>query len=201
MSSLHRKLDDGSQKGLPPLYLFFDPTRSGEADDDSYVFSTSTERLDFATERAVIAVLDPKWRESSKAMETVRLDVRGGWAVCDQARLTAVGGADISAATEETVHRDAATWAAPESAQSVSVNINSEEGCQHASALLSCRVPLNPSHSESMWRHSSWNEIDLLHQGNTTFANLAWMTERIPMLRAISQWTRLTAVEVSLILI
>ena len=197
MTSLHKKETDESDIGLPPLYFFFDPTRCGEADDDIYVFSTSTERLGFGTERAVIAGLDPKWRESSKAQEKVRLDVRGGWVKCESAHLTAVGGSNIAVVSSgnDSVHRDTATYAMPRSPKSISVAL--DNACTHASALLSCRVPLDPAHSEEMWREGAWGEIDLLHQGNTTFANLAWITERIPMLDSMSKWTKLSDVDVS----
>ncbi|WVQ62591.1 uncharacterized protein L199_000733 [Kwoniella botswanensis] len=198
MSSLHKKDSDPADKGLAALYFFLDPTRCGESEDDPYVFSTSTERLDFGTERAVIAVLEPKWRENSKPQQKVRLDVRGGWVVCKEAHLTAVGGSDIAVVQDQQstdqIKRDAATFAIPPSATSVSVSL-SNDGCTHASALLSCRVPLDPAHSESMWRPNAWGEIDLLHQGNATFSNLAWITERLPPLDKLSKWTALADVD------
>lgn len=203
MSSLHNQEVSAGDDGLAPLFLFLDPSRYGESDDDSYVFSTSTERLDFGTERAVIATLSPKWRESSKAHQTVRLDVRGGWVTCKSAHLTAVGGSDIAVVPSNTPkkrsgkERDAATYAFPVSAQSVSANLDNA-GCTHATALLSCRVPLNPAHSESMWRKGKWGEVDLQHHGNATFANLAWITERLPQLDVLKSWTRLPDVDVSL---
>nr|XP_019014690.1 DNA repair protein Rad8 [Kwoniella pini CBS 10737]OCF53471.1 DNA repair protein Rad8 [Kwoniella pini CBS 10737] len=200
MLSLHKKDSDSADKGLAQMYFFLDPTRCGESEDDSYVFSTSIERLDFGTERAVIAVLEPKWRENSKEHQKVRLDIRGGWVVCDQAHLTAVGGNTIAVVPQgqlsQDVKRDSATFAIPSSANSVSVNL-SNEGCTHASALLSCRVPLDPAHSESMWRPNAWGEIDLLHQGNATFSNLAWITERLPPLDGLRKWTALADVDVS----
>ncbi|WWD22469.1 hypothetical protein CI109_106962 [Kwoniella shandongensis] len=196
MSSLHKKEYEDADKGLPQLYFFLDPTRCGEAEDDSYVFSTSTERLDYGTERAVIAVLEPKWRENSKAEQRVKLDVRGGWVTCDEAHLTAVGGSDIAVVNGDagSVPRDTATYAIPSSASSISVKLDNT-GCSHATALLSCRVPLNPAHSESMWRHKAWGEIDLLHHGNATFANLAWITERLPPLDKLSKWTKLAEID------
>jgi hypothetical protein len=204
MMSLHKR--DTPKDDSTPLFLFLDPTRCGEADDDSYVFSKSTERLDFGTERAVIATLDPKWRESSKIEEKVRLDIRGGWIKCDQAHLTAVGGKDIAVVASQdgvanghslAIRRDRATYAVPKSAKSLSVNLDND-ACTHATALLSCRVPLDPSHSEGMWRNGKWGEVDLLHHGNTTFANLAWITERLPGLESMSEWTKLQEVDVGI---
>jgi hypothetical protein len=184
---------------LPQLYFFFDPTRCGEAEDDSYVFSTSIERLDAATERAVIAILDPKWRESAKAQDKTNLEIRGGWVKCEQAHLTAVGGSDIAVinGTNDTTQKlDQATYSVPQSAQSISAKLDNE-GCSHATALLTCRVPLDPAHSESMWRQGAWGEIDILHQGNATFANLAWITERLPSLEGLSTWATLDEATVS----
>ncbi|ORY22614.1 hypothetical protein BCR39DRAFT_551149, partial [Naematelia encephala] len=197
MTSLHKKDSLSEDNALPPLYFFLDSTRCGEADDDSYVFSTSTERLDFGVERATIAHLDPKWRESAKAKETVKLNIRGGWVVCEAAHLTAFGGSDIAVvdnANTKGVHCDSATYAVPASASSISVSLDTD-ACSHATALLSCRVPLNPAHSESMWREGAWGEVDLLHQGNATFANLAWITERLPLLDNMSRWTRLAEID------
>ncbi|OCF44062.1 DNA repair protein Rad8 [Kwoniella heveanensis CBS 569] len=196
MHSLHKKEPDSADEGLEQLYFFLDPTRCGDSEDDSYVFSTSTERVDFGTERAVIAVLEPRWRENSKEKQNVRLDVRGGWVTCDEAHLTAVGGSDIAVVQGEasTVQRDRATYSIPESPSSISVSLD-QDGCTHSTALLSCRVPIDPAHSESMWRPDTWGEIDLLHQGNATFANLAWITERLPPLARLSKWTHLSEID------
>ncbi|WVQ93615.1 hypothetical protein IAU59_000691 [Kwoniella sp. CBS 9459] len=196
MHSLHKKERDPADKGLEQLYFFLDPTRCGESEDDSYVFSTSTERVDFGTERAVIAVLEPKWRENAKEKQTVRLDVRGGWVTCDEAHLTAVGGNDIAVVQGEasSIQRDRATYSIPKSASSISVSLD-HDGCTHSTALLSCRVPIDPAHSENMWRPDTWGEIDLLHQGNATFANLAWITERLPPLDRLSKWTYLSEID------
>jgi hypothetical protein len=199
MNSLHKKEGSDFDNGLPQLYFFFDPTRCGEAEDDSYVFSTSIERLDAATERAVIAILDPKWRESAKAQDKTNLEIRGGWVACEEAHLTDVGGSDIAVINgkNDTPEKlDQATYSVPQSAQSISADLDND-GCSHATALLTCRVPLDPAHSESMWRQGAWGEIDIQHQGNATFANLAWITERLPSLEGLSKWTTLDKATVS----
>ena len=199
MNSLHRRLPEEGEETSPDLFFFLDPTRCGEAEDDCYVFSTSTERLDFGTERAVVATLHSKWRESAKKEEHVRLNIQGGWVVCGAAHLTAVGGSDIAvvpSSSQNGTKRDTARYSVPSSAEAVSVSLDSN-GCSHATALLSCTVPLDAGHSEAMWREGQWGEIDLLHQGNTTFANLAWITERLPSLDSLATWTRLVDVDAS----
>lgn len=182
----------------PPLYFFLDPTRCGDASDDKYVFSTSTERLDFYTERDVIASLDKAWRESRKGKQTVNLEVQGGWTVCRPAHLTAMGGGDIavngkgmSAACDEAV------YAIPASVEAISNTIND---CIRSAALLSVKVPLDPAHSEAMWKRGAWGEVDLEHEGNGTFAQLAWITERLPSLDQFKSWAPLHHTEVSRLL-
>lgn len=192
MSSLHKKRSNPSGDGLPQLYFFLDPTRCGESREDRYVFSTSIERLDYGTERPVIARLDSKWRESNEKQRKVKLDVSGAWVRCPEAHLTAIGGNDIAVVANDIganeIHRDRATYAIPSSASAISASL-ATDGCSHAIALLSCRVPLDPAHSESMWRRGAWAEVDLSHQGITTFANLAWITERLPPLDTLRNWT------------
>ncbi|WVQ80273.1 hypothetical protein IAT38_002378 [Cryptococcus sp. DSM 104549] len=194
MSSLHKKEADKSDKGLPQLFFFLDPTRCGDAADDTYTFTTSTDRLNYGTERAVIARVESGWRESAKVESKVRVDVQGGWIVCKEAHLTAVGGSDIAVVNDDArgrdIHRDTATYAIPKSACSIAVSLG-DGACNYASALLSCRVPLDPAHSESMWREGTWGEIDVPHQGNATFANLAWIVERLPPLDGLGEWISL----------
>lgn len=192
MSSLHVK--EPADKGQPPLYFFFDPTRCGDASEDRYVFSTSIERLDYTMERGVIASVDPKWRESEKASQSVKLTIEGGWVPCTITHLTAIGGRDIAVDDNE-AHRDQATYSIPPSAQAVSRNTTS---CEHSVAILSVDVPLDPARAEEMWRSEEWSEVDLLHHGNATFANLAWITERLPLLDRFASWNRLKDVDVSM---
>ncbi|TYJ54912.1 hypothetical protein B9479_004420 [Cryptococcus floricola] len=191
MASLHKRVLSSEDKLLPQLYFFFDPTRCGDSSDDSYVFSTSTDRLDYGTERPVIAQLRSSWRENDEDSQASSVRASGSWVTCEEAHLAAMGGGDIAvvgATTDSVIDRDVATFAVPKSASSISVSLDND-ACTHASAILSCRVPLNPSHSESMWRNGAWGEVDLSHQGNAAFANLAWITERLPPMNALEQWT------------
>ncbi|KAG5191769.1 hypothetical protein JKP88DRAFT_294934, partial [Tribonema minus] len=74
-SALHKRVaalggaeDDGSSGGggaaepaAPPLFLFQDPTRCGDPEDDSFVFAREHRRLAFNEQRVHIAVLDEGW--------------------------------------------------------------------------------------------------------------------------------------------
>lgn len=190
-NSLHVK--GSSDAGQPPLYFFLDPTRCGNPKDDRYVFSTSNERLDYTMERDVIASISPKWRESDKASESVKMTVDGGWVHCSTTYLAAIGGGDIDV-DDNTAHRDGATFSIPASPRAVRPFTNS---CEHSVAILSVNVPLKPDRAEAMWRSEEWAQVDLLHHSNATFANLAWITERLPSLDRFQSWNRLKDVDVS----
>jgi len=191
-ASLH-VLESNDNKDLPPLFLFLDPTRCGEASEDRYVFSTSIDRLDYYTERDVVATLDNKFRESNLPKQHVNLEVRGGWVVSKKAHLTSVGGEDI-AVGESNSTRDEATYSIPANVNAVS---KATDDCNEAAALLSVKVPLNPSHSEAMWKRGAWGQIDLEHEGNGTFARLAWITERLPPLDAFMSWNILGKTDIA----
>lgn len=190
MSSLH--VQESGHVDQQPMYFFFDPSRCGDASEDRYVFSTSTERLDYTMEREIVASIDPKWRESDKKAESVKLEVHGGWVPCSAAHLTAIGGGDIAVDDNE-AHRDEATYSIPASASSVS---RATDSCKHSAAILAVNVPLDPSRAEEMWLSDEWRQVDL-HHGNETFANLAWITERLPLLDRFSSWNHLQEVDVS----
>ncbi|BEI79864.1 hypothetical protein CcaverHIS002_0103930 [Cutaneotrichosporon cavernicola] len=190
-SSLHVK--ESSDPDLPPLYFFLDATRCGNAKDDRYVFSTSIERLDYTMERDVIASISPQWRESEKPSELIKMTVDGGWVGCSAARLTAIGGGDI-VVDDEAAHRDAATYSIPASPRAVS---SATDSCEHSVAILSVNVPLKPDRVEAMWQSEEWTQVDLLHHGNATFANLAWITERLPSLNNLTSWNRLKDVDIA----
>ena len=76
-SALHKKVEDNPS--APPLFLFLDPDRCGDASDDAFVFSSSIRRVEYGESRTVFASLDPSWRPSSKsgsAQVTCRLPCR-----------------------------------------------------------------------------------------------------------------------------
>lgn len=189
-ASLHKHEGDSDN----PIFLYLNSSRTGNALDDEYIFSTSIERIDYGTEREVIASLDRRWREKAGTSEstTTTLIVNGGWVFADDAKLTAVKGSNIAIGV--TTHADEATFAIPKSLETVSAATD----CNQSVALLSVSVPLDSAHAESMWTlgRGTWGQVDLDKEGNTTFANLAWITERLPALDGIASWNRLsTSVE------
>lgn len=67
-SALHKRMPnlDEDESNKPPLFMFLDPTRCGEAEKDCFVFSISKRRYEFGETRPVICRLDEKWRQSGK---------------------------------------------------------------------------------------------------------------------------------------
>ena len=63
-SALHKREPTAQDGNLPPIFLLLDPTRCGEPSGDSFVFSTSTRRYEYGESRPIIAMLEPKWRQS-----------------------------------------------------------------------------------------------------------------------------------------
>ena len=54
-----------SEKHGRTRHLFLDPSRSGDQQDDSFVFSHSFERIGYGQTRDTFAQLSPGWRPSS----------------------------------------------------------------------------------------------------------------------------------------
>ena len=65
-NALHKKVATKGETDLPPLFLFLNPTRSGQPSDDPFVFSTTIRRLEYRETRPIFARLHPSWRQSSK---------------------------------------------------------------------------------------------------------------------------------------
>ena len=80
-SALHRREDNDNEKNLPSLFLFLDPTRTGEYSEDPFVFSTSKRRYQFGETRPIVCRLDPKWRQSSVTEEgkSVKCHIPCAW--------------------------------------------------------------------------------------------------------------------------
>lgn len=65
-NALHKKVATKEETDLPPLFLFLNPTRSGQPSDDPFVFSTTIRRLEYRETRPIFARLHPSWRQTSK---------------------------------------------------------------------------------------------------------------------------------------
>ena len=62
--ALHKRVATTGEEALPPLFMFLDPTRSGDPNNDAFVFSISKRRYEYGELRPIICMLDSKWRPS-----------------------------------------------------------------------------------------------------------------------------------------
>ena len=63
-SALHRRVEGSDNDSLPSLFMMLDPTRCGDAKDDTFVFTTSIRRYEYGEFRPIICKLASSWRQS-----------------------------------------------------------------------------------------------------------------------------------------
>ncbi|RPD59037.1 hypothetical protein L226DRAFT_489066 [Lentinus tigrinus ALCF2SS1-7] len=161
-SALHKREQSAQDGNLPPIFLLLDPTRCGEPSGDSFVFSTSTRRYEYGESRPIIAMLEPKWRQSDiEGTQSVKCSIPCKWVQASAVKLTPASGKD-------------AIFATP--ADGISIDVT-QDACQSATALLVCRVPLGEQ-AGAEWPRGNWVEVDKVHE-RSTFKSLAWLVERI----------------------
>lgn len=83
--ALHKR--EAQDENLPPIFLLFDPFRTTDEVDDSFVFSTSIRRYEFGESRPVIARLAPSWRQSDAKEVTVDCRLSVHWITADSVLL------------------------------------------------------------------------------------------------------------------
>lgn len=87
-AALHKKVAGAGDAGLPPLFFMLDPSRCGPVEEDAFVFSISTRRLEHGESRPLVCALDPKWRQSSvDGAQTVKCRVPCQWVESPETRL------------------------------------------------------------------------------------------------------------------
>ncbi|KAJ3182529.1 hypothetical protein HDU85_002627 [Gaertneriomyces sp. JEL0708] len=170
MGALHKRCPETSG---PPIYFFFDPTRSGDASQDSFVFSSVTRRLQYGEERPIYASLDSKWRPSASSQpERVRMFVTGKWINIQTLKLC------VPDTRKLTLHMPVKTLEVR----------NDLDACASAAALFAGEVPLTTA--DAIWPPGKWECVDLQHKGHITFRSLAWITERLPPIPSLNQWVK-----------
>ncbi|KAK5743775.1 hypothetical protein LTR17_002397 [Elasticomyces elasticus] len=60
--SLYRKVEEGRSSNEKPTFLFLDPTRTGDPNEDVFVFSHDTAHLSYDEVRAIDAYIKAPWR-------------------------------------------------------------------------------------------------------------------------------------------
>ncbi|KAH8110784.1 hypothetical protein DFH11DRAFT_1708434 [Phellopilus nigrolimitatus] len=179
-NALHRKEVGKDDATLPPLFLFLDPTRSGTADEDPFVFSISKRRYQFGETRPVVCKLDPKWRQASVTAEAkmVSCHIPCVWVQVDAIAIQSSKGHE-------------AKFAVP--ADTLEVGVTNDD-CKSANALLVCKVPLKDQ-AGAEWPRGKWVEVDKVHE-RVTFQALAWLIERIKNINEkFDTWTEVSLPE------
>ena len=169
--ALHKQ--DGDSESS--LFLFLDPTTTGDVKDDGFVFSSSPRRYLFREKRPIVARLDPKWRpKGGPEADRVTCYFNGHWSAIPSAKFAA------SAGTSNSI-----SFAIAESSL---LQEMSNGACRDAVAFLVAKAQIEYD-PLSLWpRH--WTEIDQLH-AQEIFRSLAWLTEKIKSKNASDKWTEL----------
>ncbi|POW22441.1 hypothetical protein PSHT_01345 [Puccinia striiformis] len=184
-SMLHRKESTAEDEGLPPLYLFLDPTRSGDPVDDCAVFSIDHSKLDYGVVRPIVATLDPSWRPNLDKSANIKCNVLSKWIEAPGLSLSVALHTDAKAEANVT---DGVYHIPP---NGVSVKLD-ENGCEKANVVMACKVPLPINQYDAVWGNGPWREIDVPHEGERAFQALAWIIEHIPPPESLSQWSSIS---------
>lgn len=198
-NSLHRRIEPAQDN---PVYLFLDPTRSGQAEDDAFVFADNCDRLEYGDHRDLLASLGKKWRPYKAAGKVAKAQ--------DAAQESKEGepdklAEDIAAARKQTVSIQVTSyWSALDSSKivhrtgqpdslfstlSTTFDLKADErACNSADCLLSAEVKQTAPSQDIVWARSDWHEVDLHHEGPDVFSKIAWMLAKIPEWDAFREW-------------
>ncbi|KAG8902838.1 hypothetical protein FRB99_004034, partial [Tulasnella sp. 403] len=169
-ASLHVK--EGTDPTKPSIFFFLDPSRWGENDTDSFVFSSTFRRCEYGETRPVYAIVDPKWRQSdTMKTETMSCTVLHRWVALDGMSLQTSGSKD-------------AVYSAPTGSLDFKVDV---EACKSAQAILACQVRLGEEVNENIWPLDEWREVDKVHE-RVVFQAIAFLMERLRDVAGQGEW-------------
>ncbi|KAK5684340.1 hypothetical protein LTS10_004207 [Elasticomyces elasticus] len=89
--SLYRKVDSGKTKDSSPIFLYLDPTRTRDVEEDVFVFSHHIPDLDYDEVRPLEAYIKAPWRPwpTKGKASTPKVMISGEWASVEGLRLGA----------------------------------------------------------------------------------------------------------------
>ncbi|SCV72512.1 BQ2448_4049 [Microbotryum intermedium] len=192
--SLYRRIEPVESR---PLYFFFDPTRFGTADIDSFVFSDHCERLEYGEHRNKLATVAPSWRlpgtfptisqqsqvrvakaEPFASSGSVAVSLPSVWTPLPESHVV-----------HEPVERADATF----STLSTTFELTADAvACSFADNLLVARVEQAPPARKLKWATEEWHEVDLHHEGPEVFSKISWMLTKIPAWETLREWQHIT---------
>ncbi|KAI9808767.1 MAG: hypothetical protein M1825_003920 [Sarcosagium campestre] len=159
--------------GCLPQYLFLDPSRLGNPNQDRFVFASDTRRLNLGDSRAIVASLSASWRPSAdQSIQKVKCQIEGRWVSC------------ANGALKPTLLGSRASFAIPTSA----VRFD-QHACDKAIPLLTCSVPVHnlPRERSTMWAKGDWVEVSSVNERNF-FSSFSWLTERVRRIPILDEW-------------
>ena len=155
LGSLHKCMDRHG------LFLFFDPDRVTEHEQDSFVVARDAHRRDHGESRVPILRFDPKWRPSSEAKpEEVKCKCLGCWE-----KITASFDPSILRQLHLCLRSASDPW-----------NFTYEKACSHAAAIVSCSVPLEGD--DLAFPSRTWETVALTKNA-ATWNKLSWILHGI----------------------
>ncbi|KAL8287458.1 hypothetical protein RQP46_003316 [Phenoliferia psychrophenolica] len=173
-NSLYRRVDNAA--GDKPLFLFLDPTRSGQSELDSYAFADSCDKLDYGSFRSPIARLPNSWWPATRlnnALETLNLRVTSTWLPLSSTKIAR--GPSVPATI---------------AMRSAALPLSADEHV--ATCLLSAKIHLSASTGLLLTKDSEWSTLDLVRQGPDFFRQLAWVFARLPLWDSLQDWQALS---------
>lgn len=172
-ASLHKK---AATPGTPTVYLFLDPHKINEAENDSFVFSLEHRRITGYAPRLNIAEVSHTWRSSGATAQPKHVNVyHRKWTKAQTARLTPYDpDAPITCAKLHT---------------GTEISIENV-GCRDANVtLLSFSGP--GSIIGSPGPKGSWGIIDPIDSSDR-LKDLSWLVQRAAEFSDFQQWTEVT---------
>ena len=172
MESLHRRDGPG-----PPMYLFFDPSRCGKPEMDSYVFANNHRRLAYGEGRGEVATLDAKWRTNhdTEGPQQVACTRHGKWVSVPKFVSAAGAGDNVTLAQPP-----AKTLLVPETTKV----------CHSPVAVLQCRVNLRQcNQNKQHWPAPGCRSTLDLQRSKATFDSIAWFTNKLGIPQGLSEWS------------
>ncbi|KAJ2934887.1 hypothetical protein H1R20_g2299, partial [Candolleomyces eurysporus] len=159
--ALHKKIPGPKDASLPPLFMFFDPHRTNDA-EDCFVFSTDIRRLEYGDIRPLVCKLNPSWRQFDVGVEqSVECHPPFKWV------------SQMSTGLQPSSAHNA-IYRVPGEDFEISFSM---DACQNAHALLTCAVSLG-DHAGPEWPRGSWGQVDKVHERGT-FRSIAWLLEPV----------------------
>lgn len=153
--SLYKRANERDTQS--PMFLFLDPDRTGDPDDDCFVFSHSAERLDYGGIRSPIATVQASWEPwvHGQTERTVSIALNSEWIDLAGANMLQPLPTDLEI-REPMDHS----------------SLSAGHGCDQWTELISCSVA-NATHSPV----ASCEIVS--YDDNQFFSQNAWMFENL----------------------